>query len=270
MNNKNKETVLQHNEKYLKQIKNFRLIDDSFMTVVFANDIPCMELLLSIILEKNLKVLEVHTQYNLKNLYGHSVRLDILAADNDRKIYNIEIQRSDKGAGKKLARYNSSIIDSNILDVGEDYKNLPESYVIFITENDILEKGKPIYHINRYIEEINELFDDGQHIIYVNSQVQDETALGKLMHDFYCTSAENMNYDELAKKVHYFKEDERGVNYMCRAMETLCQEAAVRSAVETYRECGLALSDIVKKIMNRFHLSEDEAKNKVKEFCNVQ
>jgi len=142
--------------------------------------------------------------------------------------------------------------------------------VIFITENDILEKGKPIYHINRYIEETNELFDDGQHIIYVNSQVQDETALGKLMHDFYCTSAENMNYDELAKKVNYFKEDERGVKYMCRAMETLCQEAAaeaaVRSAVETYRECGLALSDIVKKIMNRFHLSEDEAKNKVKEF----
>jgi len=53
MNNKNKETVLQHNEKYLKQIKNFRLIDDSFMTVVFANDIPCTELLLSIILEKS-------------------------------------------------------------------------------------------------------------------------------------------------------------------------------------------------------------------------
>lgn len=115
---------------------------------------------------------------------------------------------------------------------------------------------------------------NGQHIIYVNSQVQNETALGKLMHDFYCTSAENMNYGELAKKVNYFKEDERGVKYMCRAMETLCQEAAaeaaVRSAVETYRECGLALSDIVKKIMNRFHLSEDEAKNKVKEFWSVQ
>ena len=278
MSDKNIETVMQHKEKYIKQIKAFRLIDDTFMTAVFADDIECTELLLSIILSKNLKVIEVHTQATLKNLYGHSVRLDIVAVDVNGKIYNIEIQRSNAGAEKKRARYNSSIIDANILDIGEKYEKLPESYVIFITENDVLGKGKPIYHINRYIEETGELFGDGQHIIYVNSQVQDETALGKLMHDFYCTDAKDMNYDVLADKVKHFKENEEGVGSMCRAMEILCQEAAaeaaaeaaVRSAVEMCQEFGATMAEAVEKIMNKFNLSEDDAKNNVKKFWYIQ
>ena len=48
-------------------------------------------------------------------------------------------------------------------------------------------------------------------IIYVNSQIKDETALGKLMHDFACTNAKDMYYEVLADRVHYFKEDEKGV-----------------------------------------------------------
>lgn len=49
------------------------------------------------------------------------------------------------------------------------------------------------------------------YIIYVNSQIKDETALGKLMHDFACTNAKDMYYEVLADRVHYFKEDEKGV-----------------------------------------------------------
>lgn len=64
----------------------------------------------------DIKVQEVHTQYSIKNLHGRSVRLDIFATDSSERKYNFEIQRSDKGAGVKRARYNSSIIDANILD----------------------------------------------------------------------------------------------------------------------------------------------------------
>ena len=49
------------------------------------------------------------------------------------------------------------------------------------------------------------------YILYVNSQIKDETALGKLMHDFACTNAKDMYYEVLADRVHYFKEDEKGV-----------------------------------------------------------
>lgn len=60
---------------------------------------------------------------------------------------------------------------------------------------------------------------------FVNSQIQDESALGKLMHDFRCTECKDMNYDILAERVRYFKEDEEGVGIMCRAMEEMREEA---------------------------------------------
>ena len=63
-------------------------------------------------------------------------------------------------------------------------------------------------------------------IIYVNSQIKDESALGKLMHDFYCTDPKDMNYKILAERVRYFKEDEKGVATMCRVMEDMRNETA--------------------------------------------
>ena len=54
------------------------------------------------------------------------------------------------------------------------------------------------------------LFKDEAYIIYVNSQIKDETKLGRLMHDFSCTNAKDMHNKVLADRVRYFKEDERG------------------------------------------------------------
>ena len=101
----------------------------------------------------DLKVITVHGQHDIKNLQGRSVRLDIMAVDVEGRVYNIEIQRSDKGAEVKRARYNSSLIDANVTEPGEKYENLCESYVIFITENDIMKVGLPIYHIDRTVKE---------------------------------------------------------------------------------------------------------------------
>lgn len=57
-------------------------------------------------------------------------------------------------------------------------------------------------------------------------QIKDETALGKLMHDFACTNAKDMYYEVLADRVHYFKEDEKGVAVMCKAMEDMRNESS--------------------------------------------
>lgn len=89
----------------------------------------------------DLTVKEVHGQYSIKNLQGRSVRLDILAVDRENRAYNIEVQRSDRGASEKRARYNSSLLDANLTDAGDDYDALNETYVIFITENDVLKAG---------------------------------------------------------------------------------------------------------------------------------
>lgn len=181
---------------------------------------------------KDLRVESIQVQYDIKNLQGRSIRLDILAIDIQGRVYNIEIQRNDTGAGVKRARYNSSLIDANITEPGDKYQNLNESYVIFITENDIMKKGLPIYHVDRIVRETGEMFGDESHIIYVNSQVKDQTALGKLMHDFSCINAKDMHYKILADRVRYFKEDEKGVETMCKAMEEMRNETAHEKAVE--------------------------------------
>ena len=97
----------------LERLKNFRLLDDDFMTKCFENDTECVEFVLQILLNKpDLQVTEAQTQVFVANLLKRSVRLDVLATDSASIKYNIEIQRSDKGAGQKRARYNSSMLDA--------------------------------------------------------------------------------------------------------------------------------------------------------------
>ena len=214
------------------RLRGLRLIDDDFMAAVFE-DPACAEFLLQIILKReDLKVREVHGQYSMKNLQGRSVRLDILAVDEQNRAYNIEVQRSDRGASEKRARYNSSLLDANLTYSGSSYDALNEAYIIFITENDVLKAGLPIYHIHRMVEETGAVFNDQSHIIYVNSQIKDESALGKLMHDFFCTDAKDMFYPVLAERVQYFKQDAKGVATMCRAMEEMRNETVRERNIE--------------------------------------
>lgn len=248
----------------LQRLRGFRLLDDDFMTKVFE-DKGCTELLLQIILERDdLKVLSVHTQREIKNLQGHSVRLDVHAEDEEGCLYDVEIQRSDKGAVAERARYNSALIDANALKAGKDYKSLAETYVIFITENDVMKRGLPIYHIDRVVAETGELFGDKAHIIYVNSEITDETSLGRLMHDFRCVNAEDMHYSNLSKRVDYFKNSKEGVEIMCREMEQM-REAARKEGQEEERErmaklMGILMEaedyDVVKQVVSDPKLCE--------------
>jgi len=91
-------------------------MDDDFMTVVFSGDNKATEFLLKILLDQNdLRVTSSMTQTEKRNLFGRSVRLDIVAIDSAGQIYNIEIQRADKGAVAKRVRYNMAMLDSHTL-----------------------------------------------------------------------------------------------------------------------------------------------------------
>ncbi len=91
-------------------------MDDDFLTKCFEGNTECIELVLRIVLNMpDLNVLDVRTQVFVENLLNRSVRLDVLATDSTGRKFNIEIQRADKGAGRKRARYNSSMMDANLL-----------------------------------------------------------------------------------------------------------------------------------------------------------
>ena len=92
----------------LERIKRFRLMDDVFLTKCFEDDTESTQFVLRIILNKpDLVVLDVHTQVFVANLLNRSVKLDVVATDSEGRKINVEVQREDKGAGRRRARYNA-------------------------------------------------------------------------------------------------------------------------------------------------------------------
>ena len=220
------EQIDQKHQEDLQRLRGFRLLDDDFLTKCFEGDTASIELVLQIVLEKpDLKVLDVRTQVFVENLLNRSVRFDILSTDSTGAKINVEIQRADKGAGRKRARYNSSMMDATLLKKGDDFDNLPETWVVFITENDVIGKGLPLYPVERCFLGTGERFEDGSHILYVNGAYRGDTPIGKLMHDFSCTNAADMYYTTLADRVRFFKESKEGILIMCKVMEDMRKES---------------------------------------------
>ena len=219
--------IISHEQKrklYLEKIKQLRLIDDTFFNSCFDGSIPCMEVLLRAVMGNDrLRVTEVITQQNAPNLYGRSVRFDALATDG-KTIYDVEIQRNDEGALPRRARYNSSMVDAREVSKGTPFRALPEAYVIFITEHDIWKRGRPLYTVRRTFMDTQNVFEDGTHILYVNGEAQNESPLGRLMHDFFCTEPDDMYSSILAERVRFFKEDKKGVTAMCKIMDEIYKD----------------------------------------------
>ena len=230
-------------EKYKGILKNLTMMNDVFMRNVFKKQ-ECTEYVLQVIMgRKDLKVLDQVLQKDYKNLQGRSAILDCVVRDADGKQFDVEIQQDTEGASPKRARYHSGLMDMNTLDAGQDFDELPETYLIFITRDDVLGHDLPIYHIKRKIEEVQEDFKDEAYIMYVNSRRQDDTELGQLMQDFHCKNAEDIHSEVLAQRVHELKENQEGVDFMSREMDEIYNEGAKCGAMEKAKETALILAD---------------------------
>ena len=236
-------------EKYKRILAGLTIMSDIFMRNVLKKQ-ECTEYILQVIMDKqNLQVKEQILQKDYKNLQGRSAILDSVVCDMEEKRYNVEIQQENEGASVKRARYHSSLLDVNTLKEGQNFEELVESYVIFITRNDVLGYGLPIYHIGRRIKEVTEEFPDETYIIYVNAKIQDETTeLGRLMHDLQCRNAEEMYSKILAGRVRKLKETPEGVDSMCREMDEIYNEGIERGLekgkMEMQQETVLFMSNL--------------------------
>ncbi len=217
-------------------IREMTLMDDIFMTVVFENRPDCVEDILRIILSFEPKVEKVETQYDYSSVYGRSVKFDILARDKDNTLYDIEIQRANKGAVPKRARYHSSMLDTKALDKNEDFEQLRETYVIFITEHDILGNNIPVYRIERVITDTNKFFNDGEHIIYINTAYKgmDVTEIEKLIHDFKCRDPKEMFIESLRERCRDIKSGtaEKEADKMCELLEQKIKQERAEGIAE--------------------------------------
>lgn len=231
------------------------LFDDDLMSRVFDKNIEATEFVLRIILGRNIKVISVVGQAEFKNheVGGRNITLDVHAIDVNGEEIDIEVQGNSAGAHIRRARYHSSMVDSRMLAEGQAFKELKDSYIIFIYKHDKFRKGLPLYHIDRYIRETGELFEDGSHIIYVNGSYKENDEIGQLMKDFHQTDPENIHYAALAQGVKHFKETEKGREQMCEAVEKYAEKRATEEKVVS-----------VKNLMETMKLTLDQALNALK------
>ena len=247
----------QRRKKNIELIQAFCLMNDPFMTRVFQDDIEGGQLLATLMTGRDdITVTKVITQHDLPNLHGRSVRLDIHAFDHGQRDIDIEIQRAKKGASAKRIRYISAMMDANFLVQREDFEDLPEQYIFFVTEKDVTGIPELVVPVGRYMGKARTIrFKDDIHIAYLNTAQADDSPLGKLMHDFCCTRAEDMYYPLLKEKVRYYKESKEGVTIMSDLFEEICKKE---------REEGIATATIkiVRNLLASKKMSyEDIAKN---------
>jgi len=256
MDTEHKEYVKQEWERVNSLVDTLTLFDDELMARVFDRNAEATELVLRLILGRNIKVISVNGQEEIRNakVGGRNIILDVHAIDVAGEEMNIEVQGGSEGAHVRRARYHSSMLDTGMLKESQPLKELKDSYVIFIYKRDKFGKGLPLYHVDRYIKETEETFGDGSHIIYVNGSYNGDDAIGKLVSDFHQTDSEKMYYSELADGVEHYKETEKGRGNMSEAVEKYAREYA--------EECVIVEKiTSVKNLMNNMKLTLEQALN---------
>ena len=124
------ETLMGTFEQKRELVRSFTMFDDDFFAVVMEDKAAAQEVLRVLTGIEDLTVLDVKTQYSIRNFDTHSVVLDALAEDSEHRVYNMELQVSDRDDHQKRMRYYQANIDISYLDKGKNYEELPEVYLI--------------------------------------------------------------------------------------------------------------------------------------------
>lgn len=104
-------------------------------------------------------------RYNqFERVYNEGVML-MTEQELQKQQYDLEVQRADAGARPERARYHAGALDVENLDAGQEFEELPTTYIIFITENDIWGGGQALYPIDRINAATGLPFEDRQHIL---------------------------------------------------------------------------------------------------------
>ena len=240
---------------YEKLIDEYCLFDNEFMRKCLQERPECAELILIIILPQisGLKITEIKPEYEIDNLIRRSVYLDAYVVDEEGTLYDIEIQRADKGANPKRARYNGSMMDIDFLKKGDDFEKLPIRYVIFISENGYKCNDKPLRQFSTQADDDGEILGDEAYIIYVNGKNEEDTELGKLMSDLNNPNPDTMNYKMLSEVVGSFKKTKKGREKIMNVTEK----------IRLY-----TLFDLIEKGIISLKQAADEANMTIEEFSS--
>lgn len=183
----------------MKRKKAFQELElkDAFMfTAVMEVPEICRQVLMRILGIPISKV-QVHTESMiLANPEYRGIRLDVYADDEDKTVYDVEMQTTDRGNLPRRSRCYQGQMDVASLEPGEDFSRLPGSYVIFICTFDPFGRGRYRYtYEERCIEDGEPLFD-GTCKIFLNTRGEREEDVPKeLVHFLHFAEHSNWNPD---------------------------------------------------------------------------
>ena len=170
----------------LKEYSQLTFTDDfMFCKVLYTNKDLCKELLELILDIKIADIDFIDDQVSFKQTYeGRGIRLDVYAEDNDRTVYDIEMQTTLKGNLPKRSRYYQSMIDLNQIEKGASFSSLKPTYIIFICLDDPFGKGLPVYHFSNLCRDDSTLeMGDDTVKVFINAK-GDRSGLSQNMSDF--------------------------------------------------------------------------------------
>ena len=223
-----------HNEKTTKKkcleetkriVQSLNLTSDIFFSVALEDKKACEYVLRILMDKKDLKVCSVKTQYSIRQVGTHSVVLDVLAEDSEKKLYEIEVQTADNTEHVRRVRYITASVDTAVLDKGEDYEKLPELHVFYITTFDLAGLKETVYHVERKIQGTEVILDNGVHEHYVNTVIDDGTDIAKLLKYFVNTDAADGTHGVLSDRVIALKGEGMEGEYMCEIIEKMKEES---------------------------------------------
>lgn len=206
-------------------------MDDTFFSVIMEHN-DAAEYLLTQLMGKPIKIIENKTQYSIRNAEMHSIVLDALVEDEEHNLYDVEVQVGDKDNHERRLRYYSTAIDWSYLEKGKDYSELPELYMIFISDFDPFEMNKVQYEIVQYVKDTGVEYNNGIHIHYFNTKVNDRTFLAELLQYMKNSAPNNDKFGALSRQVgsHKYQNEEAGT--MCKLVEDYAKEREEKGRIE--------------------------------------
>lgn len=211
-------------EHLLKKLEQLTLLSDVFMSVVFSDLGACQHVVRILTGNQNIKLETVRTQYVVSKSVSRGARLDVLAEDVTGAFYHMEVEASDTADHARRTRFYGALTDSESLRKGASYRELPERHIFYISKKDIWKGGCTVYEEEKHFRQTGQIHNDGAHVTYVNTAVDDGSRIARLMNYFKTADPFDDSEGELSKRVRFLKTEERGRDIMCEIMEQIKEE----------------------------------------------
>ena len=181
----------------------YKFSDRLMFAIVMHDESLCRQFIERLFPEKKVKKIGMLTSEKaiINGLKSKSVRLDVMFED-DKNIYDIEMQVTERGNLPKRARYYHSSMDVQTLKRGEEYDKLKQSYVIFICMFDLYGLGEPIYRFERYDRNLGLQMGDESFTIMLDVTCPREKVPKALEPFFTYVKDEIVEDDEFIAEIH--------------------------------------------------------------------